>query len=123
VNNADVRNVFSKLTPEINADGAYSTQSVSKTTDIAAHDGFTTVTRKKRGRIAEDFHSLPTVPVKTHKATVIGVRSSSSLPIVARKTQSKALFSPYISPPRVTASDIEKSLKEQLKLLRLSALG
>jgi hypothetical protein len=35
--------------------------------------------------IAEDFPGLPTVPAKTHNATMIGVRTSSSLRIVARR--------------------------------------
>jgi hypothetical protein len=58
-------------------------QSVSRTT-VTTEDGFTTVIRRKRGRTAEEFPSLPTIAAKVHKATMIGVRSSSSLPIVAK---------------------------------------
>jgi hypothetical protein len=50
---------------------------------------------------------------------MIGVRSSSSLPIVAKNMWSKALFVSRIS-PQVTASGIEKSLREQLKLASLA---
>jgi hypothetical protein len=50
VNNVDVRSVVSsKLTPGNNAGGVYSTQSVSRTTNITAQDDFTTFTRKKEG--------------------------------------------------------------------------
>jgi hypothetical protein len=39
-----------------NADGAYTVQSVSRTTNVTAEDGFTTFIRKK-GRTAEEFSS------------------------------------------------------------------
>jgi hypothetical protein len=93
-------------------------QSVSRTT-VITEDGFTTVSRKKRGRTAEEFPSLPTIAAKSHKSTTIRVRSSSSLPIVAKKIRSKVLFVSGFS-PQVTASDIEKSLREQLKLASLT---
>jgi hypothetical protein len=71
---------------------------------------------RRRGKIAEDFPKPATVPALTHKAIMIGVRRFFSLPIVARKTRSKELFVFRFSPV-VTASDIEKSLKEQFKLV------
>jgi hypothetical protein len=86
---------------------------------VTTEDGFTTVIRKQMGRTAEEFPCLPTIAVKSHKATMIGARSSSSLPIVAKKIRSKALFVSRFS-PQVTALDIEKSLREQLKLASLA---
>jgi hypothetical protein len=88
-------------------------------TTVTTEDGFTTVIRKQRGRTAEEFPSLLTITTKSHKATMIWVRSSSSLPIVAKKIRSKALFVSRFS-PQVIAHDIEKSLREQLKLASLA---
>lgn len=53
---------------------------------------------------------------------MIRMPSLSSLSIVAKKIRSKAHFVSKFSPV-VTASDIEKSLKEQLKLASLVCTG
>jgi hypothetical protein len=49
---------------------------------------------------------------------MIGVRSSSSLPVVEKKVRMKSLFVSRFSPD-VTATDAEKSLKDQLQLASL----
>ena len=55
---------------------------------------------------------------KKHKTPLIGVRNSTSLPIIARRVKTKALFVSRFSPD-VTSTDIENSLKEQLLLKSL----
>jgi hypothetical protein len=55
-NNADIRSVVissPKLKSGNNADGVCSTQSVSRSTDFTAQDGFTTVARKKRDKVVD----------------------------------------------------------------------
>jgi protein tyrosine phosphatase (PTP) superfamily phosphohydrolase (DUF442 family) len=106
-----------EVSPKEVVSAGFRPQSVSRTT-VNTEDGFTTVIRKKRGRTSEEFPSLPTIATKRHKATMIGVRSSSSLPVVAKKIRPKALFLSRFS-PQVTVSDIEKSLREQMKLASL----
>jgi hypothetical protein len=96
---------FSKLTAANSADGAYCPQSVSMVTN-----GFTTVGRKKKDGIAGDFPSLRTVPAETYKAVTFRGRSSTFLPLVARKIRSKALSVSRFSLV-VASSDIEISLK------------
>jgi hypothetical protein len=53
---------------------------------------------------------------------MIGVRSSSSLSVVQKRVRRKSLFVSRFSPD-VTASDVEKSLKDQLQLASLACTG
>jgi hypothetical protein len=53
---------------------------------------------------------------------MIGVRSSSYLPVVARKVQSKSLFVSRVS-FEVTTSDIEKYLRKESKFASLVCTG
>jgi hypothetical protein len=46
---------------------------------------------------------------------MIGVRSYSSLSVVQKRVRRKSLFFSRVSPD-VTASDVDKSLKDQLQL-------
>ena len=55
---------------------------------------------------------------KKHRTPMIGVRNSSSLPIIARRVKTKSLFVSRFSPD-VKCIDIENSLKEQLLLKSL----
>jgi hypothetical protein len=57
-------------------------------------------------------HNAKSAVSKKHKTRMIGVRNSYSLPIIARRVKTKALFVSRFSPD-VTATDIENSLKEQ----------
>ncbi|KDR12838.1 hypothetical protein L798_13261 [Zootermopsis nevadensis] len=50
---------------------------------------------------------------------MIGVRSSSSLSVIAKRVRMKSLFVSRFSPD-VTSADIEGSLKDQLKLTSLT---
>jgi hypothetical protein len=50
---------------------------------------------------------------------MIGVWSSSSLPVVEKKVRMKYLFVSRFSPD-VTATNVEKSLKDQLQLASLA---
>jgi hypothetical protein len=77
-------------------------------------EGFTTVSYKKK-----PIFGTPSVnTVRQSRQPLIGVRNSASLPIVSKRERSKALFVSRFS-PEVTATDVEKSLKEQLSLKRL----
>lgn len=77
-------------------------------------EGFITVHRKRKPN--------PGTPVvhatKQRRQPLIGVRNSASLPVISKKERSKALFVSRFS-PEVTTSDIEASLKEQLRLKNL----
>jgi hypothetical protein len=105
------------------ADGAHSTQSVTKTC-IAAHDGFKTVTSKKWDTIAEDFPNLPALPPKSHKAKTITVRITSSLPVVVRKARSQAyLFLEiplWLHPLTLTVCTIFKNVFDYYVCLHVS---
>jgi hypothetical protein len=70
---------------------------------------FVPVSRKKKPTAA------PEVNIVKHRQPLIRVRNSASLPIILKKERSKAIFVSRFC-PKVTADEVEKSLKEQLSL-------
>jgi hypothetical protein len=83
-------------------------------------DDFVTVVTKKRVNPSA-VNSISSDPNSTKKPRMgmIGVRNSSSLPVVEKKVRMKSLFVSRFSPD-VTATDVEKSLKDQLQFASLA---
>jgi hypothetical protein len=83
-------------------------------------DGFKTVTyRSKTQAKTPPANIASATTVKHRRQPLIGVRNSSSLPVIAKKERMKALFVSRFS-PEVTAEEVCKSLKEQLNLNKLA---
>jgi hypothetical protein len=78
------------------------------------------VSKKKSGnpRVVKSDDNAKSV--RQPKITVIGVRNTSTLPVVSKQVRTKALFLSRFS-PEVSSRDIENSLKEQLKLSLLAS--
>jgi hypothetical protein len=105
-------NAVTDVHPTAKCVSAGSTASYGNPTD----DGFTIVTKKKCGDVRVGNHiSENNKTGRKLRTPVYGVRNSSSLPVVSKRPKTKALFVSRLS-PEVSASDIEKSLKEQLNL-------
>jgi hypothetical protein len=81
--------------------------------------GFVTVVRKERVSPSPVNPSATASTTKKPRIAMIGVRSSSSLSVVQKRVRRKSLFVSRFSPD-VTASDVEKSLKDQLQLASLT---
>jgi hypothetical protein len=104
-------NAGTDVHPTAKSDSAGSTASSGNPTD----DGFTTVTKKKRVGVRVVNSSESNKTGRNLRTLMHGVRNSSSLPVVSKRPKTKALFVSRFS-PEVSASDVENSLKEQLKL-------
>jgi hypothetical protein len=105
-------NAVTDVHPTAKCDSAGSTAPSGNATD----DGFTIVTKKKRGDVRVVNHISENNKRGRKLGTrMFGVRNSSSLPVVSKRPKTKALFVSRLS-PEVSASDVEKFLKEQLKL-------
>jgi hypothetical protein len=77
-------------------------------------DGFAPVSHKEKPTAAPAVNTA-----KPRRQPLIGVRNSTSLPIVLKKERSKALFVSRFC-PEVTADEVEKSVKEQLSIKKLA---
>jgi hypothetical protein len=73
------------------------------------------VTKKQRGSVGAVNNSENNKIGRKRRTPTYGVRNSSSLPVVSKRNKTKALFVSRFS-PEVSASDVDNSLKEQLKL-------
>jgi hypothetical protein len=86
----------------------------SATAVPADSDGFVPVSSKKKPTVDPAVNSI-----KPRHQPLFRVRNSATLPIVSKKERSKALFVSRFC-PEVSADDVEKSLKEQLNLKKLT---
>jgi hypothetical protein len=87
--------------------------------DNPSEGDFVTVVRKNRVTPSPVSTAAVANTTKIPRIAMIGVRSSSSLSVVQKRVRRKSLFVSRFSPD-VTASDIEKSLKDQLQLASLA---
>jgi hypothetical protein len=83
--------------------------------DNPSDGNFVAVVRKKRVTPSPVGTAVVANTTKEPRIVMIGVRSSSSLSLVQKRVRRKSLFVSRFSPD-VTASDVEKSLKDQLQL-------
>ncbi|XP_033610480.1 uncharacterized protein LOC111872200 [Cryptotermes secundus] len=82
-------------------------------------EGFKTVKYKRKTQAKLPPADIVAVSTVRHRRQpLIGVHKSPSLPVIAKKERTKALFVSRFS-PKVTADDVHKSLKEQLSLKKL----
>jgi hypothetical protein len=105
-------NAVTDVHPTAKCDSAGSTTSSGNPTD----DGFTIVTKNKRGDVRVVNHiSENNKTGRKLRTPMYGARKSSSLPVVSKRPKTKALFVSRFS-AEVSASDVENSLQEPLKL-------
>jgi hypothetical protein len=83
--------------------------------DNPSDGDFVTVVREKRVTPSPVSTAAVASTTKKPRIAMIGVRSSSSLSVVQKRVHQKSLFVSWFSPD-VAASDVEKSLKDQLQL-------
>jgi hypothetical protein len=82
---------------------------------------FVMVVKKKRVTPSPVGTAAVANTTKKPRIAMIGVRNSSSLSVVQKRVRRKSLFVSRFSPD-VTASDVEKSLKDQLQLASLASI-
>jgi hypothetical protein len=83
--------------------------------DSTSEDGFIAVSKETRGNPRALKSDDKAKSMRKPKTLMIGVRDTSILPVVSKRVKTKALFVSRFS-PEVSSRDIEKFLKEQLKL-------
>jgi hypothetical protein len=89
--------------------------------DNPSDGDFVTVVREKRVTPSPVSTAAVANTTKKPRIAMIGVRSSYSLSVVQKRVNRKSLFVSRFSPD-VTASDVEKSPKDQLQLAFLTRI-